>query len=93
MYETHRNVNGSKINVEPIPAAYRGQKLVWQVNHGSTWKRIRNWFETKKEAVLFARTQAQPCSWWEDIYVVWYSGNGAIRWDGKLLGHRNAEKA
>ncbi len=82
--------DGSRVTVQG--PAYRF-KHVWQVNHGHTYERKRNWFETKKEALAFAVKGALQVHEWEEIFVVCYPENGAIRVGGKLLGHKQAEKS
>lgn len=82
-----KRADGCLVTVEGPPTR---ERHVWQVNHGTQSDRVHNWFETKGEALKFVVKSAIPCNEWEDIYVVSYSQNGARRFHGTLLGHRNA---
>lgn len=82
-----RRQDGCRIAIEGFPHV----RQVWQVNHGPHSEREHSYFETKEAAVRFAFQDALPCNWWEDIYIVGYPRNRAIRGQrGELLGIANS---
>lgn len=80
-----------QITVDPVPFRYKG-RLVWIVAHGETYKRKYNYFYTKREAVVFAKSkECSPHEWGGNIYVFWMPRENAIVVDKVIKGVKGVD--